>query len=60
MLLEKFELMLRDVKTLMQKAPTSVLCTRCVVVCDKSEVTSMEEGHKRVTEMMRVRCRQLC
>ena len=51
MLLEKFELsselMLRDVKTLTQMAPTSVswLCTRCVVVCDKSEVTSLEDGH---------------
>ena len=51
MLLEKFELssepMLRDVKTLTQKAPTSVSwrCTRCVVECEKSEVASAEEGH---------------
>ena len=51
MLLEKFELssepMLRAVTTLTQKAPTSVSyrCTRCVVVCEKSEVTSVEEGH---------------
>ena len=50
-LLERFELssepMLRDVKTLTQKAPTSVSwrCTRCVVVCEKSEVSSVEEGH---------------
>ena len=54
MLLEKFELgsepMLRDVKTLTQKAPTSVSwrCTRCVVVCEKSESTS-EEGGNDVT-----------
>ena len=51
MLLEKFELssdqMLRYVKTLTWKAPTSVSwrCTRCVVVCEKSEVDSVEEGH---------------
>ena len=50
MLLEKFELslepMLKDVKTLTQKARTSVSwrCTRCVAVCEKSEVTSVEEG----------------
>ena len=50
-LLEKVELssepMLRDVQTLTQKAPTSVSwpCTRCVVVCENSEVTSVEEGH---------------
>ena len=51
LLLEKLELssepMLRDVKTLTQKAPTSVSkrCISCVVVCEKSEVTSVEEGH---------------
>ena len=51
MLLEKFELssepMLRNVKTLTQRAPTSVsrLRTRCVVVCEKSEVASVEGGH---------------
>ena len=51
MLLEKLELssepMLRDVKTLTQKAPTSVSWrgTRCVVVCVKSEVASVEGGH---------------
>ena len=51
MLLEKFELRseptLRDVKTLTQKAPTSVSwrCTRCVMVCEKSEVASVEGGH---------------
>ena len=44
MLLEKFELssepIFRDVKTVTQKTPTSVSwrCTRCVVVCEKSEV----------------------
>ena len=51
MLLEKFELssepMLRDVKTLTQKAPTSVSwrCTRRVVVFEKSEVASVKGGH---------------
>ena len=51
MLLEKLELssepMLRDVKTLTQKAPTSVSWrgTRCVVVCVKSEVASVKGGH---------------
>ena len=51
MLLEKLELssepMLRDVKTLTQEAPTSVSWrgTRCVVVCVKSEVASVEGGH---------------
>ena len=51
MLLDKFELsskpMLRDEETLTHKAPTSVSrrCTRCVVVCEKSEVTSVEKGH---------------
>ena len=51
MLLEKFELssepMLRDVKTLTQKAPTNVSwrCTRCVVVCERSEDTFLEGGH---------------
>ena len=34
-------------RTLTQKAPTSLSwrCTRCVVVCEKSEVASVEEGH---------------
>ena len=56
MLLEKFELspesMLKDVKTLTQRAPTSVSwrCTRCVVVCEKSEVTSVEEEHDEACE----------
>ena len=33
--------------TLTQKAPTSVSwrCTRCVVVCEKSEVASVKGGH---------------
>ena len=48
MLLEKFERspepMLRGVKILTQKAPTSVSWrgTRCVVVCEKSDVASVE------------------
>ena len=47
-LLEKFERnsepVLRDVKILTQKAPTSVSWrgTRCVVVCEKSDVASVE------------------
>ena len=51
MLFERFELSseptLRHVKTLTQRAPTSVSwrCTRCVVVCEKSEIASVEEGH---------------
>ena len=50
-MLEKFELssesMLRDVKALTEKAPTTVSwrCTRCGVVCEKCEVASVEEGH---------------
>ena len=54
------EPILKDVKTLEQKALTrhaqavtssrrsasmSWRCTRCVVVCEKSEVTSAEGGH---------------
>ena len=39
--------MVRYVKTLTQKALTSVSwrCTRCVDVCEKSEVASVEGGH---------------
>ena len=39
--------MLKGEETPTQRAPTSVswCCTRIVVVCEKSEVTSVEEGH---------------